>query len=142
MPEGRSGVVVAPVVRLLMLVISGITTGAAEIAPSGPTVNLSRSEVCGTQSVVPSADHSGPSAATVPSPMVLSLPLPVPTCWTTLPLFRSMTVRKPVKSFQVRAARNWPFGLIAEDSTRPSLTRSRVPAGLTHWLVGSRTPLA
>ncbi len=63
------------------------------------------SAVCGTHRVFPSADHSGPSAATVPSPRNLSLPIPVPTCWMTLPVFRSNMVRKPVKSFQDRAAR-------------------------------------
>jgi len=51
-------------------------------------------------------------------------------------------VRKPVKSFQLRAARYWPSGLIEEDSRRPSPTSSRLPIGLSHWLVGSRMPLA
>jgi hypothetical protein len=51
-----------------------------------------------------------------------------------------MMVRNPVKSRHDRAARNWPLGLMDDDSKRPSLTRSRVPMGLMYWLVGSRIP--
>ena len=100
MPEGRSGAVVSPVVRLTVTV-ARVIVAASLTVPSAATLNLSRSEVCDTHSVLPSADHSGPSGATVPSPIVLSAPTPVPTCWTILPVFRLTTVRKPVKSFQV-----------------------------------------
>ena len=50
-------------------------------------------------------------------------------------------VRKPVKSFQVSAARYLPFGLIEDDSSRPLFTSRRCPSGVMRWLVGSRMPL-
>ena len=76
-----------------------------ETVPSDATLNRTMSEVCGNHSDLPWWDHNGPSAATVPSPMVGSDAEPVPTCWTIVPVFRSTIVRKPVNSCQVNAAR-------------------------------------
>ena len=70
MPEGPSGTVVSPVVRFTIVVSSGMTTGVPTV-PFAFTGKWTRSEVCGNHSDFPSADHSGPSAATVPSPMTL-----------------------------------------------------------------------
>src|ERR1035438_4546589 len=111
-----------------------------ETVPSAATLNRIRSEVCGNHNVLPSADHRGPSAATVPSPMILSPPAPVPICWTIAPVVGLKVGRKRVKSFQVRAARYWPLGLIDDDRRRPLSTSSRLPIGLIRWLVGSRVP--
>ena len=142
MPDGPSGTVVSPVVRLSMVVLSGMTTGL-DTVPSAATAKCTRSEVCGNHSDLPSADHSGPSAATVPSPMTLSVPTPVPICWMIWPVLTLIMVSQPVNSFQVSAARYWPFGLMDEDSRRPaSSVRTRVPIGLIHCWVGSRMPLA
>ena len=140
-PEGRSGVVVVVVFRLVTAVTVGMVTGL-DTVPFVATLNLIMSAVCGNQSVLPSADHSGPSAATVPSPRTLSVPASVPICCTTVPVLMLKMVRKPVKFSQLSAARYWPLGLIEEDSRRPLSISSRVPTGLIRWLVGSRIPCA
>ena len=118
-----------PVVRLLT-VVSRVVTIGFETVPSAATANRTRSEDWGNHNDVPVRDHSGPSAATVPSPIGASDPTPVPTCWTILLVSRSMMVRKPVNVFQVRAARNLPLGLIDDDSKRPFFTSRRLPSGV------------
>ena len=107
----------------------------------GSKLNLASQVDCGTQMVLPSDENRGPSGPTEESS---ALPVPVsrPVWETILSVCRLMIVREPEKSFQPRAARYCPFGLIVLDTSRALLSRIRVPSGEIHWLVGSRMPFA
>src|SRR5579859_2574159 len=117
MPDGSSATVVGLPFRLVMLFSRVMPTGFDAI-PDGDTLKRTRSDVWGNQRVVPSGDHSGPSAATVPSPIVWSVPTPVPRVCTTWSVFTLMIVKKPWKSSQLNAARYCPLGLKEEEMMR------------------------
>src|SRR5450755_2245194 len=116
---------------------SGIVTGE-DTVPSGFTAKRIRSVVWGNHRVFPSAEYSGPSAATVSSPSAGSPVAPVPSCWTILPVLTSKMVRNPLKLFQLSAANLVPSGLSVLDTSRALGSSIRSPIGEIHWFDGSR----